>query len=94
MIVHKSIIDRIRALYRLSQDPSNEHEAALAADRVRAMLAQHNLSLGQVLTEGSSPTERAGQWFGRLAWHSTELANACSSLFDVEKHRINEVSTP
>ena len=82
--VDPAILEKIRALYRLASDPCNEHEAALAADRVREMLAQYNLSLGEVLNEKSEGTERAGKYRGRIERHTFFLADACKFLFDVE----------
>lgn len=77
------LFDKIRKLYRLSQDPVNEHEAALAADRVRQLLEDHNLSLGDALNEKSKSTQEAA-FVGRIPRYFAELARACAELYDVE----------
>lgn len=44
------LIDKIRKLLALSESP-NEHEAARAAERAQAMLAEYNLSMSDVATK-------------------------------------------
>lgn len=79
-----ALAEKIRKLYRLAKDPANEHEAALAADRVRQLLEQHNLSLGEVLLERSQSIEQRLDFGRRVVRHFAYLANACKLLFDVE----------
>jgi hypothetical protein len=79
------LIDKIRALYRLSKDPCNEHEAALAAEVVRRLLEKHNLSLSDIPPDRVSSTERpATRYMARVDRYTTLLADACALVFDVE----------
>lgn len=46
----QKMIEKIRKLLALAQS-ANEHEAALAAERAQAMLAEYNIALSEVATE-------------------------------------------
>lgn len=82
-MISSQLLERIRALCRLSKDPANEHEAALAADRVRTLLEKHNLSLRDVVEQRVEGAEAvAGRW-SRLPRYVVVLANACKLMFDV-----------
>jgi hypothetical protein len=50
-------LERVRKLLALAGNNSNEHEAAAAAERAHAMLAEHNLTIGDVRTSGEADTE-------------------------------------
>lgn len=50
------LLDRVRKLIALSTSP-NENEAALAAEKAQALLAEHKLSMDEVLKEDSTPVE-------------------------------------
>jgi hypothetical protein len=79
-----ALIDKIRKLHALSQDASNEAEAALAASRVQELVAKHNLDLGEVLLKGDPGLSmEAGERHNRIPSHATVLAFACDGMFDV-----------
>jgi len=44
----RAVIERIAKLLELAKSPCNEHEAALAAERAKELLAANNLSIGEV----------------------------------------------
>lgn len=44
-------LDRVRKLLALAGNNANEHEAASAAERAQAILAEHNLSIGDLKTK-------------------------------------------
>jgi hypothetical protein len=44
----RAVLERIKKLLELAKSPCNEHEAALAAEKARELLDEHNLSLGEV----------------------------------------------
>lgn len=46
----EKVLERVKKLVALSKSP-NEHEAALAAERAAAILAEHNLSMSDLETE-------------------------------------------
>src|SRR5262245_21357752 len=50
------LLDRVRKLLALSTSP-NENEAALAAEKAQALLAEHKLSMDEVLETDSKPVE-------------------------------------
>ena len=54
------IVDKIRKLMALSKS-SNEHEAALAAQRCQELLAEHNLSMAEIGAAGESKTQVSGK---------------------------------
>jgi hypothetical protein len=78
------IVQKIRKLHALAESPGNEAEAALAASRVQALLAKHNLDLGEVvLKEDPGATLEVGKAWLRIPGHAVEIARACTSMFDV-----------
>lgn len=68
------ILEKIRKLLALSESP-NEHEAALAAARARALLDKHDLSMDEVEIRAeevlfhtvSTDTRKPYPWMGHLA---------------------------
>lgn len=45
------IVERIRALLRMSADVSSEHEAGIAAERATRLMKKHNLEMADVIAE-------------------------------------------
>lgn len=48
---HDKIIDRMKKLLAMSEGKGNEHEAMIAAKRLHAMLAKHNISMSELNSE-------------------------------------------
>lgn len=71
------ILDRIRKLLRLAANAGSEHEAAIAADRARLMMAEHEIHEAQISLEVQAPRvpEQIDQEHAvtdttkRVAWH-------------------------
>ncbi len=84
MTVSPELIEKIRALYRLSRDPANEHEAALAASKVRELLEKHNLGFSDISEDQQQSAEHAVKYSTRIEPFHHPLARACCALFDVE----------
>lgn len=51
------ILDLIQKLLRLAADPSNEHEAALAAQKAHEMLTRHKLTMAEIEARGEAQAE-------------------------------------
>lgn len=78
----KKIVERIEKLVRLTAS-SNEHEAALAAERVQAILAEYNLSMTDVESakDGFDGIETDGNLRTHsYPWHRS-LANAVAKMY-------------
>lgn len=54
----EKIVARVRKLLALAGNNPNEHEAAAAADRAQAMLAEYNLTLAEVQKSEGAPDEK------------------------------------
>lgn len=78
----RAIIEKIKKLLELSRDPSNEHEAALAAEKARQFLEKHNLSIGEVELAASEPAEIRVPCAQNLDGYFVGLCNACNLMFD------------
>lgn len=81
---HKRIIDRIRKLLNLSES-GNEHEAAAAAAKAQALLAEYNLQMADIPEDGRGCTASTSdvktrikleKWAFALA-HKTARAFSC-----------------
>lgn len=87
--MNSDLLKKIQKLYALAQDPSNEHEAALAAEKVRQLLEQHNLAMVDVLEESKESDERRLRFGEKMPAFHIILWEACSSLFDIEALRLH-----
>jgi hypothetical protein len=83
----QKLLEKIRKLLALARDPSNEHEAALAAAKARELLAEHNLTLKDVeigsIPSGERRVDMGGRverWIRVLARATVKLLDAVSSL--------------
>lgn len=56
-MVETAIVTKIRKLLKLAADPSNPHEAALAAERAQALLFRHHLEMADVAEDVSGVVE-------------------------------------
>lgn len=82
----RALMERIRKLLELAKDPSNEHEAAVAARKAHELIEKHNLSIGEVEL-GATPSaeerflcgERPPQYLGILV-AVVELLFDCASI--------------
>lgn len=72
----QKVIDKIKKVLALASDNPNENEAALAAERAQAMLAQHNLTMEDIFKSDKAEVEiiidqesvtNSNPWFRRLA---------------------------
>lgn len=87
--------DRIRKLLALSQSP-NEHEAAAAAAKAHALLAEHNLTMAEVGTEEDTPDTDIGHmthdsrhsspWVRQL-WFAVAKTYFCDYFYYTHRHR-------
>ena len=83
------IIERARKLLALADRNANEHEAALAASKAQALLAEHDLTIecvdveeaatGGIHEEAVDTKRRMPSW-RRTLLHGVTKANGCSSL--------------
>lgn len=79
------VIDRIKKLLALSASP-NEHEAASAAEKAQALLAEHNLSMMDVKSETKNEDSFVIDTDTRSSsspWRR-RLATACATLYFCE----------
>lgn len=88
-----SIVARIQKLLALASS-SNEHEAALAAERAADLLQKHNLSMDELRTEDASssighgtPYTKAGSPWIRYLWQSVAKLNFCGYAYSTANHR-------
>ncbi len=58
MTKQEKLIDKVRKLLALSRENANEEEAANAASKAQAMMAEHNLSQADVAEKDKSPIAR------------------------------------
>ncbi len=90
----KKIADKIQKLLNLAES-SNEHEAALAADKAAQLLAEHNLSQSDVTrTTNMSTDEEIGlnddnftnstDLWVRYLWQATAKLYFCEYVFSTE----------
>jgi hypothetical protein len=56
-MVETPIVEKIRKLLKLAADPSNSHEAALAAERAQELLFRHHLDMADVADDTSGVVE-------------------------------------
>lgn len=80
----RRVLEKIRRLLMLAKDPSNEHEAALAAEKARELLTKHNLSLKDVELGSIASGERHVQMGARVERWLWVLAKAAAELVDSE----------
>ena len=91
------IVDKIQKLLALTES-SNEHEAALAAEKAHELLAEHNLSMAQVESAGkkeklndqvghTSATSKLGARWVRNLWQATARLYFCEYLYSSGNHR-------
>jgi hypothetical protein len=77
---HDKVLEKVRKLLALAGS-SNEHEAALAASRAQALLAEHNLTLADVKAEkGDEFVIDEELVTDSYPWRR-QLANAVASLY-------------
>jgi hypothetical protein len=97
--MHADVIERIKKLLKLSTS-SNEHEAALAAQRAAELMRAHNIAEAQLRVDepeargpeatvqgfDSGVTKRAAKWKGHLVGAAAKLYN-CYVWVDVSGTR-------
>ena len=91
------IVDKIQKLLALTES-SNEHEAALAAEKAHELLAEHNLSMAQVESASkkeklneqvghTSATSKLGARWVRNLWLATARLYFCEYLYSRGNHK-------
>ena len=89
------IAEKIQKLLALTES-SNEHEAALAAEKAHALLAEHNLSMAQVETATTNKqdmighttaTSKLGARWVRSVWQATARLYFCEYMFSSGNHK-------
>ena len=89
------IAEKIQKLLALSES-SNEHEAALAAEKAHALLAEHNLSMAQVESATTNKqdtighttaTSKLGARWVRSVWQATARLYFCEYLYSSGNHK-------
>jgi len=88
-MTHEQIVARVQKLLALATSP-NEHEAASAAAKAHALLAEHNLSLSEVASSNSDTdtpvgtvesTTVHGTPYERRMWSQVAKLNFCSYFY-------------
>ena len=91
------IVDKIQKLLALTES-SNEHEAALAAEKAHELLAEHNLSMAQVESASkkeklneqvghTSATSKLGARWVRNLWLATARLYFCEYIYSRGNHK-------
>ena len=89
------IAEKVQKLLALTES-SNEHEAALAAEKAHALLAEHNLSMAQVESATtnkqdtighSTATSKLGARWVRSVWQATARLYFCEYMFSSGNHK-------
>ena len=91
------VFDKIQKLLALTES-SNEHEAALAAEKAHELLAEHNLSMAQVESANksqkskehvghTSATSNLGARWVRNLWQATARLYFCEYLYNRGNHK-------
>ena len=89
------IAEKIQKLLALTES-SNEHEAALAAEKAHALLAEHNLSMAQVESATTNKqdtighttaTSKLGARWVRSVWQATARLYFCEYLYSSGNHK-------
>ena len=91
----ETVLEKVKKLLALSTSP-NEHEAASAAEKAHALLAEHNLSMMDVpemqvkkdeaVVHSSAETKTAAPWV-RFLWQQTCRLYFCEYLYRRGNHR-------
>lgn len=74
------VIEKIRKLLKLAADPSNPHEAALAAERAQALLFRHHLDMADV-TDPFSDVIEVDRPYITEPWRKMLAAILCTYNF-------------
>jgi Protein of unknown function (DUF2786) len=95
MIDISKIVDRVRKLLALANNNANEKEAASAAARATALLAEHNLTMAQV--ESAGDDARISNEFETRNWsremcHALAKLNFCKSWYECERRGYDSVT--
>lgn len=91
---HERLIDRVRKLLNLATS-TNEHEAAAAATKAHALLAEYNLTLADVGEEAraSSATKSRTKTRKKLECWAYDLAKYVSEAFDCDYYHRGDGQT-
>lgn len=94
------IVDKIRKLLKLAEGSGNEHEAANAAARARALMAEYELSEAELRVADSTKeaepivedhtlteTKRKVAWHGTLSWAVAQLYD-CHAWFSGGRRKL------
>ena len=94
-MIKATVLEKVKKLLALSTSP-NEHEAALAAKKAHALLAEHNLSMMDVpetqvkkdeaVGHSSAETKVGSPWV-RFLWQQTCKLYFCEYLYRSGNHR-------
>jgi ElaB/YqjD/DUF883 family membrane-anchored ribosome-binding protein len=78
----EKMLEKVRKLLALSQSP-NEHEAALAAERAQAILAEYNLTMADALKKGQAAEKFVvdNELFTKAAPWQRSLGVAVATLY-------------
>jgi hypothetical protein len=86
-MTNERVADRIRKLFALAGNNSNEAEATAAMERANALMAEYNISMAsveaaspdadQVRTEEEFKAERTRQTWARALWSTVAEINFC-----------------
>ncbi len=80
-MVETAIVEKIRKLLKLAADPSNAHEAALAAERAQALLLRHHLDMADVALDDFAEIVEVDRPVILVPWRKVLAAVLCSHTF-------------
>lgn len=60
------IVEKIKKLLRLSEDPTNEHVAEAAAQKAQELIEEHNIKGEMLIEKDDNPTREEPEWQGFL----------------------------
>tara|TARA_Y100000310_G_scaffold279695_1_gene298963 strand:+ start:134 stop:856 length:723 start_codon:yes stop_codon:yes gene_type:complete len=95
-MTHEQVIAKVQKLLALATS-SNEHEAALAAERANDLLTKHNLTIAQVpdpdtgapttdpIGHANATTKHKSPWVRHL-WQATAKLNFCDYMYSTQGH--------
>ena len=83
----EKIIERIKKLLRLSEDPTNEHVAEAAAQKAQELIEEHNIR-SEMFADKDKPTREDPKWQGCIvrnrriqAWMVTLCDGLCEANY-------------
>jgi hypothetical protein len=90
----EKIIERIKKLLRLSEDPTNEHVAEAAAQKAQELIEEHNIK-SEMFADKESPTREDPKWQGFIVHNrrvQTWMVTLCDGLCSANYGRLGITS--